>query len=258
MADAVILTYHSIDASGSRISVAPDALERQLDIIAESGRVVTTVSGLLARPRGQRAIAITFDDGFASVAERALPALARRGLVATAFPISSRLGTRIRWRDGDDLPALALMSANDVRGLAESGWEIGSHTPSHECLPDAPEGELAELLATSRADLEALGGGQVRGLAYPNGCHTAAVRRAAADAGFAWALSTTPGAVHPGSDPFDIPRVNIGPTTTTLRFRAAFSGIVQHGRRLGGGHRPDSRGHTHGAGVQVREFAACE
>ena len=60
-----ILTYHSIDPSGSPISVSPAAFRRHIEWLA-SGRVrVVRLEELMRLPAGEDAVALTFDDGFA-------------------------------------------------------------------------------------------------------------------------------------------------------------------------------------------------
>src|SRR5581483_6893264 len=77
-----ILTYHSIDESGSVISVGRETFAAQAAWLA-SGRVrVTTVDELLALPPDADAVALTFDDGFQNFADTAVPVLERHGLRA--------------------------------------------------------------------------------------------------------------------------------------------------------------------------------
>src|SRR6266536_4396857 len=79
---AVILTYHAIDRGKGPLSIEPPLFRRHLDCIVESGASALTVSELAERansgtiPTG--AVAITFDDGFASVASDAAPMLVDR------------------------------------------------------------------------------------------------------------------------------------------------------------------------------------
>ena len=68
---------------------------------------------------GQSAPEITFDDGNASDLEIALPELARRGLNATFFLLTGRLG-----HPGSLRPA-------DVRKLVDAGHRIGLHGADH-------------------------------------------------------------------------------------------------------------------------------
>lgn len=255
---SVILTYHSLDDSGSRMSVRPPDFERQVDWIGRSGRTFTNVSSLIDGTAPPGAVALTFDDGISSVMDVALPLLACRDLRATIFPISSRLSMRTRWQDGSGaLPSFRTVSEEDLRTLASRGWEIGSHTVDHACLVGADPAEIVASLIRSQRDLELMTGTRVRGLAYPNGCNSAHVRRAVESAGFDWALGTVPGPLSPKFDRFDIHRVNIGATTSPARFRAAFVPLIQAARRIPFHPRGRSDGHTHPLTNVTSEFEPC-
>lgn len=62
---------------------------------------------------------LTFDDGYASDVDIALPALAERGLSARFFPLAGRLGSP------------GHVDTGGVRALAEAGMTIGSHGMRH-------------------------------------------------------------------------------------------------------------------------------
>jgi len=62
------LTYHSLDDSGSAISVAPDAFARHLQWLSSGMVRVLTLGQLVNEPDDAAdAVAITFDDGFLNV-----------------------------------------------------------------------------------------------------------------------------------------------------------------------------------------------
>src|SRR5262245_52541847 len=92
-----ILNYHSIDDHGTGISVPPRLFEAQMATLAAERCPTLTmdqVAGHLAsrRPFPPRAVAITFDDGFANVATSGLPVMARYGLVGTVYVITGMVG----------------------------------------------------------------------------------------------------------------------------------------------------------------------
>jgi peptidoglycan/xylan/chitin deacetylase (PgdA/CDA1 family) len=80
-------------------------LERQLTALARLANVVPLAAALTdlhaGRPLPRRAVAITFDDGYADVLSDAVPVLARLGLPATFFLVPSFLSREVTawWED---------------------------------------------------------------------------------------------------------------------------------------------------------------
>lgn len=204
-----IITLHSVDDSGSVLSMSPDALESLLDGIAGAGHRVVPLSELLAHPGVPDQVALTFDDGLASVVEEALPILARRDLVAAIFVVTGYLGGDNQWPgQPSHAPRLPMMGWEELEALAEAGWEVGSHTVSHPDLtalsPDRADGELGEACATIRSKL----GLNPVALAYPFGRANDVVRTQAA-AHHRWALSTQLSHLDPAvDDPLFLPRLD--------------------------------------------------
>ena len=67
---SAILTYHSLDDSGSVISTPPSRFQRQMEFLAASGIPVAPLDQVLACPGS---VAITFDDGFRNLLDHAVP-----------------------------------------------------------------------------------------------------------------------------------------------------------------------------------------
>ena len=89
---SAILAYHSIDESGSVISVAPSIFRGQMQSIVDSGIPVVPLPRILDSPGS---IAITFDDGYRNFMEHALPALSEFSLPATVFIVTGLCGPRM-------------------------------------------------------------------------------------------------------------------------------------------------------------------
>ena len=132
-----VLTYHSIDDSGSSISVRPDAFERHVRWLA-SGRVQVMALDDLARSHSDApAVALTFDDGFENFATHAAPLLRVHGFPATVFVVTDRVGEdkRLEWDGGGganpSTSGLACVGA--IGGRGNRDWGPDANPPG----PDA-------------------------------------------------------------------------------------------------------------------------
>jgi peptidoglycan/xylan/chitin deacetylase (PgdA/CDA1 family) len=84
------------------------------------------------------------------------------------------------------------VSVTELRELAGQGFEIGAHTRTHPILSRTPEAALADEIAGSKRELEALLDREVESFCYPNGRHSDigdAAKRATRDAGFSSAVA---------------------------------------------------------------------
>jgi peptidoglycan/xylan/chitin deacetylase (PgdA/CDA1 family) len=191
--DVLVLAYHALSpAWPAALSIPPQRFEEQLRILAERGYESVTFGEAVAGRRGGKLVAITFDDGFRSVIDRALPILTRFGFVATAFVPTAYIGRPEpndwpnvnRWIGGSYEPELEPMGWPDLAALADAGWEIGSHTCTHPDLTSLDDQELGEELVTSRRHCERELGVACHSIAYPYGAVDARVTAAAARAGY--------------------------------------------------------------------------
>lgn len=100
---ALILGYHRIAATAVdpySLCVSPDHFAQQLDVLCRVANVIdleTLRHELLNGSLPERAVAITFDDGYQDNLVTALPLLAARQLPATVFVVSGTLGQEFWW-----------------------------------------------------------------------------------------------------------------------------------------------------------------
>lgn len=189
----LILTFHRVGVHKvdvlSWVTYAPSTTDllRVIASLHDTGFTFVTVSELLAavaaEPDDQlrpALAAITFDDGDASVARAALPALLSVGVRATVFVVTERLG----------LPGS--LTREELLDLKAAGWEVGSHSASHPYLPDLTAEAMRRELDVAAITLEDLIGPGPRCFAYPFGGHDARVRSMVAQF-HACAVTTAPG-----------------------------------------------------------------
>lgn len=88
---AVVLAYHrvaSVASDPQRLAVHPDRFESHLEVLKRDATPLTLEQALNLAAVGQlpeRAVAVTFDDGYADVLSNAAPALASRSMPSTVF-----------------------------------------------------------------------------------------------------------------------------------------------------------------------------
>jgi peptidoglycan/xylan/chitin deacetylase (PgdA/CDA1 family) len=147
---------------------------------------------------GPQTIAVTFDDGFDDVLRVAAPVLAERGVPFSVYVTTSFLG-----RPG-------YLTEAGLRELAAApGVTIGAHGVTHAVLTRCDDDTLRHELAGARAQLADLVGRDVEELAYPHGVVDGRVRAAAADAGYARAVTSRYGVNTATTDPLLLRRVEV-------------------------------------------------
>ena len=217
----MILMYHGVAEVAedpNLLCVSPSRFAEHMAWLERRGLrgvgIGTLVDAMRAgRQRGL--VGITFDDGYLSVLEAALPELQRRGFGATAYIISDRLGGTNEWDEG---PSWPLMTVGQVRELAGAGIEIGSHAATHLRLAGASPEQLTAEVGDSKASLAALLGTEIRGFAYPYGSMDAAARRAVLDAGYEYACAVEASTAEIGL--MALPRIYVGQQDDGVRMTA--------------------------------------
>jgi peptidoglycan/xylan/chitin deacetylase (PgdA/CDA1 family) len=217
----LILCYHGVaDGWEHQLAVRPLDFERQLTtLVRRRFRPAAATDAIAGRGR---LLHVTFDDAYRNVADNAVPVLEQLGFTATIFTASGFAA------DGRplDIPELAsearahpdemrTLSWQELRALAERGFEIGSHTVTHPHLPRLSDAELERELAESRARCEQELARACRFIAYPFGEHDARVQAAARRAGYEAAFGLRAGTDR--ANRFALPRVDFYRRDSLLR-----------------------------------------
>jgi peptidoglycan/xylan/chitin deacetylase (PgdA/CDA1 family) len=231
VADVLVLCYHAVSERWpAPLSVTPEALERQLELLVRRGYRGATFEAAVSGPPADRTLVVTFDDAYASVGALAAPILRRLGLPGSVYAVSDYPGAPERpmawdgiehWLGTEHEHELRPLSWDQLGELAESGWEVGSHTRTHPRLTGTSDAQLATELERSRSEVEERLGRPCRTLAYPYGDHDERVVEAAGRAGYE-AASTLPGR-FPRPRPLAWPRVGIYHDDDLRRFRMKVS-----------------------------------
>jgi peptidoglycan/xylan/chitin deacetylase (PgdA/CDA1 family) len=271
--DRLILAYHNVVPAGSppvgdrSLHLPLDRFEAQLRLMRDEAEVVPLLELLATDAPGERRIAITFDDAYASALRLGVGACVAAGAPCTVFvapgllgtvPVWDRRAAAERWSDADREAFLWRDRGTDVAagvgGRSESaptatgdpcriattdellacaarpGVTLGNHTMHHPNLGALADDEVRAELAAAHAWLEAHAAGRlVPVLAYPYGL---APRQPEV------ALDATPvrfGALVTGGwwardavpRPYAVPRWNVPAGLSDLGFEVRLRGRMQ-------------------------------
>lgn len=305
----LVLAYHrvaDVECDPWAMCVSPEQFREQMSVLRSLELPVTPVSALPQAiehaERGHRAVAVTFDDGYADALYAAAPILTKYEVPATVFVVTGAVGGErefwwddlerlvlapeelpenfdlhvdgTRWQrrlgrsarmPSDDprrkstwrawqsppserhalyydlwkhlyekppaekrqlLDALAdlvgvsaavrkthsILSVEEMRRLTQSGTiEVGAHTVGHPALSERPAEEQMREIQQSKMQLEAWQGRAVQSFCYPHGDYDDRTRVLVRQAGFRNACTLDGGAVERRTDPFKLPRMEVGP-----------------------------------------------
>lgn len=175
-----VLLYHHIGPArpGTRpaLTVSSEKFDRQVRWLARCGYVGIRPSDWLRWLREgtglpQKAVLITFDDGYADLAEHALPVLRRHEFGAVVFIVTGQVGGTNKWDEARGSATHRLMTADQIRYWATQGIEFGAHSRTHVDLTTLTPNELSGEILGSRDDLTKLLGSPVISFAYPYGIY---------------------------------------------------------------------------------------
>ena len=232
--DIPILMYHDVQAQSAEhyppYTISLQLFERQLDYLRDSGRRCIGFDELFRLMEGTEAstgkeVLITFDDGYESFRTLAAPALAARGMTATVFVVTERMGGYNSW-DADYKIGFGrrnLMSREAVKEAAAAGMHVGSHSCTHPELTRCSEEEVERELRRSKEELEELLGRSVRDLSYPFGSYSKAHFPLLRACGYRSAVTIFSDEEYVTSNPYAMRRVYVHPGDNLARFRLKLS-----------------------------------
>ncbi len=209
-----ILTYHRI---GKPSEILPQVFERQMKEFYEAGFQAARLERWpdFRRP-SNRQFVITFDDGSASVFQFAQGLLGRFGFSGIQYLVANYIGKKNDWATKGSEVGETLMDESEVRAWLAAGHEIGSHTLTHPHLDRMEPKQAREEIFSSKKKLEDLFGVPIRHFCYPYGSWRQWVRDLVEEAGYETAVTTNPGICRNVTDPFALPRLDVGRRPRTL------------------------------------------
>ena len=170
-----ILTYHSIDNSGSVISIDTTIFKDQMRFLKDNSFNVISLNEVVMRirkrlPFAEKSIAITFDDGFKNVFSDAFPVLKEYGFNATVFLTTNYCERLNNWPGQPDfINAQPLLSWMDIKEMSRFGIQFGAHTHNHPSLTKIPIKDAENEILLSKKIIEDRLQEEINSFAYPYG-----------------------------------------------------------------------------------------
>ena len=205
----VVLLYHHVATdTPASTSISPEDFRSHLEYLRDNGFNVVGLDVMVEALRGgeelpERAVAITFDDGYLSIFETAFPMLQSFDFPFTLFlstgPIDRQSRNYMNWAQVEEMAAAGVLVAN--------------HMVEHPHMLDRMESESEaiwvdrlreELLQAEQTILDHTGQSH-RYLAYPYGEFDPAIKNLLRELDFV-GFAQNSGAIGPSSDFLALPR----------------------------------------------------
>lgn len=145
---AAILLYHAIanPVVDQSLQVRPETIDLHLSWCHSLGFELAPLSEILAYS-AENLVAITFDDGLASIRE-SVQRLLLRGVEPTLFVCPATLGGHNTWASSGRVRE-ELLELEDLQHLRSLGAHIGAHGWDHRVFTDRPREEMEQDLRRS-------------------------------------------------------------------------------------------------------------
>jgi len=184
----------------------------QIAWLAQQARIMSLDELLLAPEGDDLQVAISFDDGYASLHDSVAPILEKYGATATVYLNTGWIGETVR-RTSDvtqgHYPNEYFLTWQEVKVLVGAGWTVGSHGVEHLDLTRQEAAVVERELVDSKHEIEVRLERPCRHFAYTWGRFTPQLQRAVRDAGYADAVSGLHGHISQNSDPYALPRIDV-------------------------------------------------
>lgn len=222
-----VLLYHDISHEiKDDYTVTPALFAAHMEWLYQRGYRAISFDDIAAASSLDKAIIITFDDGYASFIAYAFPVLHSYGYKATINIIGEYVGGYLQ--DGGTRP---MLSWDEYRYLAKSGLvSLGCHTDRlhtfrQKGVLGASEGELFDDLTGFQERFVREIGTACRIIAWPYGFYDVKSIAVAHKAGFRYHLTSKVGLYQSLKDSKEIPRIRIGESARLFDFQSKIGAL---------------------------------
>jgi len=244
-----VLMYHHVNRhKGDMVTITPEIFEGQMEYLYRAGYRTLKVEELVSYINGeltltQKAVVVTFDDGWLDNYMYAFPALKKYKINATVFLITNRvenaslqnselqtLNSKLTIPTHEKSKSLiekgeahkVVLNWKVIKEMSNSGIiEFYSHTKSHAKCNGLSENELLKELGESKKIIEEKLNSPCPYLCWPYGKYNGLALTAAKEVGYKAIFTTNYGVADAGSDPFAINRIIVKDSTAWFKKRMA-------------------------------------
>jgi len=185
-ARCVVLYYHVVTKEQREM------FARQMDDIIRWAKPIS-IDNIGILPNTGYHVVVTFDDGFQSIIENALPDLEKRRIPTAIYVPTGYLGQRPGWLNDDDEDYQeVVMTADQLCELNSNLVSLGSHCVTHTNLLSLDQDEAEKEIFQSKDFLENLLKKKIYTLSFPHGAYNQAHVQLARLAGYKRVFSISP------------------------------------------------------------------
>lgn len=145
MNNLTIIYYHEVVKAGKGLSyqkIEEDKFEKQMKFLQDNGYHSLTFD-MLKQGMPEKAVIVSFDDGFRTVYENAFPVMKRYGIVGNVYLPTAYIGKIQNFLTWDM-----------VQELLEAGWYFAAHTHTHMDIRRMDEVSAAQELTANNFEIE--------------------------------------------------------------------------------------------------------
>ncbi len=227
-----VLMYHHVNNhEGDMVTVTPETFELQMQYLNKAGYRTLNTDELLSYIKGdlqlkEKAVMITFDDGWLDNYIYAYPLLKKYDIKATIFIVGNWIeeASKTRWSSNKSVPtheesvslignkqgAAIVLNWELIREMRESGLvEFYSHAKNHVKCHLLSKDDLSDELRESKNIIETQLGGECIALCWPFGRYNDGAIKTAKATGYRALFTTDHGVATERSDPFAIQRIAV-------------------------------------------------
>ena len=177
-----ILCYHRVNnANDGYMTVSVSQFKNQMQYLSDHGYSTIGLADLLEERADNKNVIITFDDGYRDNYENAFLIMKKLGFKGTIFCIGEKIGQA------------GYLTKEEIREMAKSGFEFGSHTLSHRDLPTLHSTEKEREIKDSKSFLSNELELNADYFCYPRGLYDPESVELVKQAGYRAACSNAPG-----------------------------------------------------------------